>query len=465
MMKFIRGNRIMSVETQNFASLQIVFLLLFAAIGSLSAQGLSLDSCRRLALHNNVAVRNAALDVEAAKETQRQLFTKYFPSVTATFGGYYALNPLIEYGIEDVQNAAARDWLHNLYYEYGAALGLSDKLSLCENGLLMGATAVQPVFMGGQIVNGNRLAKIGVEASKLQSQLTKDKVLQQTEETYWQIVSLLEKRKTLQQAIVFLDTLHRDVIAAQQAGLVTQNDTLKVVMKQYEMRSNQLKLENGIVLATMALCQSVGIEYAPDLTLSDTLDKDALRREIARMQEPLSSDNRKEAQLLDLNVQAEQLKKKITVGETLPHLMAGANVSYGNPIFDKYSANGLAFFTLQVPITNWWETSHKIKQQDYGIQKAINNREDLMQKMMLETRQAWQELQQSQAQLQLQELALRDAETNLFTARVNYEAGLVPVADLLEAQTLLRQSQDQTIDAWVDLQIKCHQYKLLTGQN
>ena len=56
----------MSVETQNFASLQIVFLLLFAAIGSLSAQGLSLDSCRRLALHNNVAVRNAALDVEAA---------------------------------------------------------------------------------------------------------------------------------------------------------------------------------------------------------------------------------------------------------------------------------------------------------------------------------------------------------------------------------------------------------------
>ena len=455
----------MPVETQDFASLQLVFLLLFVATGSLFAQGLSLDSCRHLAMHNNVAVRNAALDVAAAKEAQRQLFTKYFPNVTASFGGYYALNPLIEYDIEDVQNAAARNWLHNLYYEYGAALGLSDKLSLCENGLLMGATAVQPIFMGGQIVNGNRLAKIGVEASKLKSQLTQDKVLQQTEETYWLIVSLLEKRKTLQQAIVFLDTLHRDVTAAQQAGLVTQNDTLKVVLKQYEMRSNQLKLENGILLATMALCQSVGIEYAPDLTLSDTLDKDALMREIARMQEPLSSDNRKESQLLDLNVQAEQLKKKITVGETLPHLMAGANVSYGNPIFDKYSANGLAFFTLQVPITNWWETSHKMKQQDYEIKKAINNREDLMQKMMLEMRQAWQELQQSQAQMQLQELTLRDAETNLFTARVNYEAGMIPVADLLEAQTLYRQSQDQTIDAWVDLQIKCHQYKLLTGQN
>lgn len=441
----------------------IAFLLLILSNGGLSAQSLSLDSCKMLALRNNAAVKNAALDVEAAQETKNQAFTKYFPNVSAMAGGYYALNPLIEYGIEDVENATARQWLHNLYYEYGAALGLSDKISLCENGLLLSATAVQPVYMGGQIVNGNRLAKVGVEASKLQSQLTQDKVLQQTEETYWLIVSLLEKRKTLQQAIVFLDTLHRDVIVAQQAGLVTQNDTLKVVMKQHEMQSNLLKVDNGIVLATMALCQSIGVDYTPEIELTDTLNRDKLLEDVARLQEPGSSAARKEAHLLDLNVQAEQLKKKLAVGQTLPHVMVGVNASYGNPIFDKYSANGLAFATLQVPITDWWETSHKIKQYNKEIQKAENEREDLMQKMLLEMRQAWQELQQSQAQLNLQEITLRDAESNLNSARIHYQAGMIPVADLLEAQTLYRQSQDQTVDAWIDLQVKCRHYEMLTG--
>ena len=239
--------------------LLIISIILWTLVPLIPAQPLSLDSCKAMALRNNASVKNAALDVLVARQVRQQVLTKYFPNVSAMAVGYHALNPLIEYGIDDIGNAEIRQWLYNMYAEYGAALGLPNSLSMCEKGYAVGATAIQPVFMGGQIVNGSRLAKLGVQAAELQKELTQDKLLQQVEENYWLVVSLQEKKKTITQAMVFLDTLHRDVTAAFNAGLVTQNDKLKVVLKQHEMESNLLKVNNGITLAGMALCQMVGV--------------------------------------------------------------------------------------------------------------------------------------------------------------------------------------------------------------
>jgi outer membrane protein TolC len=439
-----------------------IAILLTAAGLALSAQTLTLDSCKALALQNNLTLKNAALDVAAAQEVKKQAFTKYFPNVSAIAGGYYAAKPLFEYGIDDIENASARQFLHNLYYEYGAAMGLPDRITLCENGLMAGAMLVQPVYMGGQIVNGNKLAKVGIEAAELKAQLTEDQVLQQVEEYYWLIISLEEKMKTLQQAKTFLDTLERDVTTASEAGLVSKNDPLKVKLKWYEIHANIEKVRNGISLASDALCQLIGLEHQNSLTLTDTIGEISAWQ--AQWADPYSAvRGRKETQLLDLQVNAEELKKKMALGETLPHLTVGGTASYGNLIFDHFTANALAFATLQVPLTGWWEASHKLKQQDILIQKAENERTDLIQKMNLETMQAWNNVDDAYNQYQLSELALQDAEANLRDVKADYDAGLVPVSDLLEAQTLLLQAQNQRTDALIDLKIKAEHYKTLTN--
>jgi basic membrane lipoprotein Med (substrate-binding protein (PBP1-ABC) superfamily) len=70
-------------------------------------------------------------------------------------------------------------------------------ISMMKNGTIAGITATQPVFAGGQIVNGNRLAKIGEEAAYLQKQLSENEVEKTAEQYFWKIVSLQEKTKTL----------------------------------------------------------------------------------------------------------------------------------------------------------------------------------------------------------------------------------------------------------------------------
>lgn len=441
--------RLFSLYYNNMIKRTIGMLFLMALLWPAVSQHLTLDSCKALALRNNVAARNADLQVEAAREVKKQAFTKYFPNVKGFAGGYYALKPLIEYTIDDIDNAAARQWLHNLYFEYGAAMGLPNSISFCEKGMSVGAMAVQPIFMGGQIVNGNRLAQVGVRAAELQRELSRDELLLQVESYYWQVISLQEKEQTLNQAMTFLDTLSRDVNTALDAGLVTRNDQLKVMLKQNELASNRVRLTNGMRLAKMALCQQMGIPYSDALLLVDSV-MDVPASGLGDVNVQSAVRNRREAELLDLNVQAEQLKKKMALGENLPHLMAGIGASYGNPVFDRFSANGLAFATLQIPITDWWEASHKLRQQQVSVQMAENQREDLMQKMVLETQQAVNKVLEAEEQVQLKRTAVQYAEVNKQTYRVNFQAGMVPVSELLEAQTLYRQAQDELIDAKIE---------------
>ena len=409
-------------------------------------------------MSRNVTIGNARLDVLAAEQVKRQAFTKYFPTVSATALGYHALNPLFEYGIGDIGNAQMRQDLYNLWAEYGGAIGIPPSISLAEKGTAVAATAMQPLYAGGRIVNGNRLAQLGVEAAQLQQELSQEKVMLSVEESYWLVVSLYEKRHTVLQALDFLDTLGRDVLTAEEAGLVTRNDRLKVALKRDEMRSNLLKVENGIQLATMALCQMSGIDYSPTLRLTDTVATEPSDIDV-RIAEAVA--RRKEIRLLALNVQAEQLKKKMIVGEALPQLAIGVGASYGNLIVDRYSANGLAFATLQVPLTDWWTTAHKAKEQEIRIQQAENSSRDYTEKMGLETEQAIHNVQEAQAQVALAESTLYDAKENLENVLTSYEAGLVPVSELLEARTLYSQAQDQLTEARIDLHLKCARLKLI----
>ena len=174
--------------------------------------------------------------------------------------------------------------------------------------------------------------------------------------------------------------------------------------------------------------------------------------------------DRDESRLLNISVQAEQLKRKMTVAEALPQLMVGVNASAGNLIFDNFKFNTVGFLWLKIPITDWWSTGCKMRQHNLDIQKAENTRRDLTEKMSLETQQAWNGLQESRQQLQLSMETVEYARQNLASVQVNYDAGIVAIHDLLEAQTLLRQAIDKRTEARINYRMQQRKYAVLTGK-
>ncbi len=422
---------------------------------------LSVSDCIDLALENNIPLKNAQLDIEMAKATRHEAQTAYLPKMSAQALAFDALNPMVSFGIDDIDNALVRQTLYNLFAQYGALMDLDKTYSFAQDGVVLNVMATEALYAGGRIRNGNRLAQVGVEAAQHQALIKEDEVRLQTECLYWQIVALEEKVHTLDRLDQLLDTLDKDLDGAIEAGLAMPTDRYKVTLKKNESRLNRKKVENGLTLLKMALAQYIGTE-GKVLSLTDTLGM--MTTPTAYYRNPSEAvAQRHEMRLLDLSVQAEQLKKKMTLGEALPSLLVGGSASYHTLLNDP-KPNAMVFAMLQVPITDWHKTAYSLKKHRLSTQAAENTRRDLSEQMRLQTNQAWFNLEQSHLRVSMAQDAVDDAQANLKIVSDYYEAGLVPLSDLLEAQTLLQQSLNELSDSQVDYRINLVKYRQLTNQ-
>ena len=441
--------------------LVILVLLLSMTAWAQEPLRLSVQDCIDMALENNIELKNSQLEIDKARATKNEARAEYFPSVSAQAIGFDALNPMFSFGIEDIDNAQLRQILYTLYAEYGANFGIDKEYSFIQNGVILNAMATEPVYAGGRIRNGNKLAKLGIEAAELQGKVKEDEVRLQTEQLYWQIVALQDKVTTLDMLDQLLDTLDKDLSGAIEAGLAMPTDQYKLRVKQNESQLNRKKLNDGITLLKMALAQTIGADWQT-MTLTDTL---GLETEPAAYYHVANEavTMRNESHLLDLSLRAEDLKKKMTLGEALPSLLVGGSASY-HTIFEHTKPNAMVFAMLQIPITDWHKTSYKLKKHDLDAEMAENTRRDLTEKMEMQTNQAWFNLEQSWLRITMAQTALNDAKANLKVTQDYYEAGLVALSDLLEAQTLLKQSRDELTDSRVEYRINLVTYKSLVKE-
>lgn len=451
----------------------LITLLLTALAATATAQEhptvhLPLDSCTAWALQHQAALKNAAIEVEMAQETRRAALTKYFPTLYMSAFYFQAKDPLVDVKASEngdkIQVSTHIDGfdgdLEEIVQKLLERVSFDARLQLFEHGAVVNAVAMQPIFAGGRIVNGNRLAELGVQAAELKLAMTTDEVEMNTRQYYWRVVSLQTKTATVQQALQLLDTLEHDAVAAHNAGVIGRNDLLKVRLKKNEMLASEVQLKNGIELATMALCQYVGIPYEEGTEY--TFDTIAIDRRLSDSPSLLTAAGRKESQLLELGVEASRLQKAMALGEALPQVTVGATYGLNNLMDNGFKGNGLMFATLTVPLTAWWETAHKVRKAELERQQAELKRDDLREQMELQNRQAWNEMNEAYTQTGIRQQAMDDAEDNLKEIRQYYQAGLQGVADLLEAQTLLTQARNEWVDQLITFQLKYFRYYQLS---
>ncbi len=429
-------------------------------------QELTLDSCLALAKRNNVEILSAQLEVKKAREVRNQARTKYFPQISGLAGGYHALQPLLDLNPNELANAQARDLLNSLYTAYGESLGLNDALAMFRNGAVAGVMAVQPVYMGGKIVAGNQLAKVGVEAAQYQAQMKERDVLLQVEETYWLVVNLQTKQQLIDATKALLDTLEVNVQQTVEAGLAINNDLLRVQLKRNELDAMQIQLTDGLDLASRALAQSIGLDSLPSAI---TLGAHQTPSIIHQTQDTKHQTPDPENSLLQAGVRAAQLRRRIDLADALPHVIVGGSYNYSNIMHvegidlrnDGWKHNGLLFASVQIPLTGWWETAHKLKEGSYAIEQAQLQQRDLSEKLVLRHQQAVNEVHKTSALLTQMESSADLARSNYELAQENYKAGLCSITELMEAQTLYQKAQTDLIDTQIQYCIALHRSQVL----
>ena len=437
-------------------------LSLLLGLTANAQETLTLQQVKERALAHNINIRTADNSILQAREQKKEAQTLYFPQVSAVGMGFKSTTELIKGDIK-VADLLPSSLAAAIPSSIASMLPSNISYGMIDKGVIAGVTAIQPIFAGGQIVNGNKLAKVGVEVSELQKRVSANTVELTAEQYYWQIISLKEKQKTLETVGEMLKNLEKDAAAAVKAGVGMRNDLLEVQLKQNEIESNKLKLENGLKLARMALAQYIGTEGGIDV--STTIDASALPAyPMIKVDHSTAVAATSEYQLLQKNVDATSLQRKMEEGKRLPTVGVGVGYNYMNMGSGIKNNFGAVFATVTIPISQWWSGLYAIKRKKLAEENARQQLTDNAQLLEIRMHKNWNDVDNAYKQLVLAKKSIEQSEENLRLNRNFYHAGTVTMNNLLDAQQKYQQCRDQYTDAYAALQTKILEYEQSIGK-
>ena len=443
--------------------------LIFSISASFAADVYTLVDCLRIARENNATLKSAKVNRQMAEETEGSAFPAYFPKVFAGGFAFISNDFLVKQKMdlskemESVGQQVAPTLVQaGIDPSLLSGLPTTFNMGMVDKGIIGHLTLIQPIFVGGQIYNGNQLAKIGTRAAKLQETLTETEIRKNTETYYWLIISLKEKLKTLAEAEKQVDGIYSDVQVAVEAGVAVKNDLLRVELEKKKLQSNRLKLENGISVAKLMLARQMNRDNA-DFDLADADLSQITPPESYAISADDGVERRAESKLLAISREAAEKERSMERGKVLPTLAVGASLLYQN-LLDDDAVNGVLFASLTVPISDWWSNSYSTAKLDLKAQKAAIDEVENKNLIKVDIDAKWNTLNESFKQIEISRDAIAQAEENLRIQREFYNAGTATLSNLLEAETLRQQAADSYTEAVTGYYTAVCAYLTATGR-
>ncbi len=453
----------------NKLHIKIALFILGLHSALLAADIYTLDDCLRIARENNATLKSAKVNRQMAEETEGSAFPAYFPKVFAGGFAFMANDYLVKQKIDMSseiegmgQQFAPTMMQMGLDPAMLAGIPTTYSMGMLDKGIVGHLTLIQPIFAGGQIHNGNQLAKIGTKAAKLQEHLAETEVRKNTETYYWLIVSLKEKMKTIDEAEKQVKAIQADVQVAVEAGVAVKNDLLRVDLEKKKLESNRLKVENGISVAKLMLARQMNRDNA-DFDLAETDLEKIEPPESYAMSADDAVERRAESKLLAISRDAAEKERSMERGKVLPTVAVGASLLYQN-LLDDDAVNGVLFASVTVPISDWWSNSYSTAKYDLKAQKAAIDEAENKNLIKVDIDAKWNTLEESFRQIEISKDAVAQAEENLRMQREFYSAGTATLSNMLEAETLRQQASDTYTEAVTGYYTAICAYLTATGR-
>ena len=408
---------------------------------------LTLQTCRQMALAHNEDLQRADNEVRQAELDKEIAFRAYLPKLDGTATGTY---------MTDMDMMGMELQMRGMY--------------------MAGITLMQPLYAGGRIIAGNKLARIGRECAEENRRKTRMEVIADADNAYWTYIAVEKKVQMLGSYRTQMDTICRQAEVALAAGMGVENDLLRIQTKQSEIRYQLQKARNGLDLCRLALCNVLGQPLDTEIVPLDTLIEVSAPE---HMDESIAA--RPELTLLNKQVEAGEQQVKMARADVLPQIGLSAGYLYYGNIKLKgmnYDADGTAFpFTqkfedglglvmasVSIPLFHWGEGLKKVKKARFDLENAQLDLQKNKRLLSIEARQAVQNVTDGYNMVQTARLSARQADENLRVMQERYKNALSTLTDLLDAQSQWQQAQSNLIEAQTQYKIYETEYLRATGR-
>lgn len=350
---------------------------------------------------------------------------------------------------------------------------ISDMMSLQMTGTyIAGLSLTLPLYAGGKITTGNKLAKVGIEVQKINQEKTRQEVIYEADKAYFTYLAVKSKVTMLEAYMQQMDSLVSQVNLSVGVEMATNSDLLRIQAKRSEVVYNLIKAKNGMELCRMALCAALGLDLSMQF---DTDEKDIRIPDKLQTAETTDINVRPEYQLLVQNIKAKELEIRNARAGMLPTLALVAQYSRYGWAYMKGEQQGYSYKTeisgtspvlmasLSVPLWHWGKEIKKVKKAKLDLENAQLDMKKNRRLLSIENEQARQNLQDSYRMIASARLGLNQAEDNLHNLRLRYENSMSTLTDLLDAYSQWQQARSNYIEAQTQYKIYETVYMKIAG--
>lgn len=473
-----------------------LILLSFQSFPGQAQRVLTLEECKQMALQNDKELTISGEKLEAAKQLKKAAATQYLPNISAT--GMYLYNSenisLLQHDMllpvgsatADGKFTVRADQMANTFVDAGGGTMVPldanghpfdprvnpEKIQFkdyayipkealdmdIQNVFSVGVNLVQPIFMGGKIRELNRIAEASVKLANAQVESSRLDVLSNVEQSYWQVVSVVNKLKLAQSYATLLNQMESDLQQMLQEGVATRSDLLMVKVRNNEAQLQLSKAQNGLSLAKMLLCKQVGLSLDSDIRVAeeDLRIESSSRIQAGSIEETFA--NRPE--IKSLNEMKNMAKSAVNIQKSrfLPTvgLTAGWIGATPNP-YNGFSKNLGGSFSvgvaLNVPIFHFGERVFTLRAAEFEEKAAQYKMEDVKEMISLQVKQLEFKVQEAAKRMLTAQKNLELAEENLRSSQEGFKEGILKSSDVLMAQTAWLSANAEQIDAKIDYKL------------
>ncbi len=463
----------------------IPIILAAVSVSAGTAQTVSLDSCRSMAVRNNKAIRMAEEGITGAGYRKKAAVAAYLPGIDFT-GTYMYNQNQIELLAENAMlptmkfDPATGKYNPNLltgpdgipvknpetgsYIPSEVAVIPKEAMSYDTHNVFAGAfTLTQPVYMGGQIRALNQITKYAEKLAVAMRNSAVQDVVYAVDEAYWQVVSLKEKKRLAESFVNLVDSLRSNVRAMLREGVATRSDSLQVQVKYNEACITLTKVDNGLTLSRMALAQICGVPVDTPMELTDEElnATERMPRELTYNMEDVYA-SRQDLAAMRHGIDIARHKSKLELGNMLPKLAIVGAYSFSNPNvnhgFEKKFGGGFSIgAALTIPLWHWGGRYNSYKASQSTSKIAELALADAEEKVELQVKQAKFSYQEAFKTYEMTVSNMRAADENLRNAQIGFREGVLTTDDVIGAQTAWLKANSERIDAEIGIRL-CNVY-------
>ena len=398
-------------------------------ISPLLAENMSLDQSINISLQQNLGIKQADQEIVIAKARIAESRSAFLPGLSMTYGVtrlneeptmfFPGMGPLISPSIITV--------------------GTRDNYAL-------GFDAKQPIFAGGAIYYSYKASKTGQDVASYEKTAQINDVTEQTKTAYYNVLKAARMRDAAKSYVDMLEAHMKTAQAFYDVKIAPLNDLLRAEVELASGQRALLTAENNLKMAESQFNIILRRDINQKVMLADNLSilkyneqlEPCISRALDSRPEILSARYRKDQSGSIL---------KVAKSEYLPNISA---LGHAERAGSDWSINGSdykdrdSWYISAVATWNFWEWGKTKSRVDSS--KARLNQSDIAiaqieDRVRLETKKAWLDLEDSSKQVEVAFTAIKRAEENYRVSAERYRERLGTGTEVLDAEALLTRAR------------------------